>query len=692
MASTYKTPGVYVEEISLFPPSVAQVETAIPAFIGYTEKAEKSGESLTMKPTEIYSLLEFKEYFGGEYELESSDFAVTLDEGNNYALKSIALSTYYHLYDGLRSFFDNGGGKCYIVSVGSYTDAIIVGDESATPATGIRGGIKAVEAYDEPTMLVTPDAVRLSETELYSIQQMMIKQCADLQDRVAILDLHENFEGSTESTAIDWSDAVDNFRDAIGINNLKYAAAYTPWIYSSYTREIPFSLFSSTLKDSTATSIDPLILSNDSTVNGILTNVNTVLSDQAIITKTVEDYAAGINPNFSNLEDGYTQLKATLSSKSTKALVAAEFKNILDYVRNAIFNTTNGIQTWDALAYDKLAADFETAITDSSTGLASFANQFVSFEKKTDCINIYKEVDATRTGAGAVTTVYSLLTTSWLTGFNGGTGVGTDTDFGDTSGSSTAAQFKAAAISALGALDEIFTGILDFVENIENAASTYYTVNETLLFQRHPLLNNISNSIKLEFSKQPPSAAMAGVYAMVDNSRGVWKAPANVSLASVLGPVKIINDDLQKDLNVDTVAGKSINAIRKFTGKGTLVWGARTLDGNSKEWRYISVRRFYNMVEESVKKAAGNFVFEPNDANTWIKVKSMIENYLTLLWREGALAGAKAEHAFFVKIGLGVTMTSDDILNGIMNVEIGMAVVRPAEFIVLKFSHKMQES
>ena len=98
------------------------------------------------------------------------------------------------------------------------------------------------------------------------------------------------------------------------------------------------------------------------------------------------------------------------------------------------------------------------------------------------------------------------------------------------------------------------------------------------------------------------------------------------------------------------------------------------------------------MVEESVKKASSQFVFEPNDANTWVKIKGMIENYLTILWRQGALAGAKAEHAFFVKVGLGETMTAIDILEGRMNVEIGMAAVRPAEFIILKFSHKMQES
>ena len=106
----------------------------------------------------------------------------------------------------------------------------------------------------------------------------------------------------------------------------------------------------------------------------------------------------------------------------------------------------------------------------------------------------------------------------------------------------------------------------------------------------------------------------------------------------------------------------------------------------------MPVRRLYIFIEESVKKATEFVVFEPNDANTWLRVKTMIENFLILLWRDGALAGAKPDEAFFVKVGLGQTMTSLDILEGRMNVEIGMAAVRPAEFIILKFSHKLQES
>ena len=178
----------------------------------------------------------------------------------------------------------------------------------------------------------------------------------------------------------------------------------------------------------------------------------------------------------------------------------------------------------------------------------------------------------------------------------------------------------------------------------------------------------------------------------MDNQRGVWKAPANVSLTGVIAPTYLFDQDDTDNLNIDATSGKSVNAIRTFAGKGTLIWGARTLAGNDNEWRYVSVRRFFNMVEESVKKSTYWAVFEPNDANTWVKVRGMIENYLTQKWREGALAGASTKDAFFVRCGLGTTMSSQDILEGRLIVEIGMAVVRPAEFIILKFSHKLQTS
>ena len=188
----------------------------------------------------------------------------------------------------------------------------------------------------------------------------------------------------------------------------------------------------------------------------------------------------------------------------------------------------------------------------------------------------------------------------------------------------------------------------------------------------------------------PPSAAIAGAYASVDRERGIWKAPANISLQAVVAPVVQVTTEDQEGLNIDPT-GKSINAIRSFPGSGTVVWGARTLDGNSNEWRFIPVRRLFISVEESVKKATAFAVFEPNDISTWLKVKGMIDSYLYTLWERGALQGTKAEQAYFVNVGLGKTMTPDDILAGKLIVEIGLAAVRPAEFIILRFSHKLAE-
>jgi uncharacterized protein len=202
------------------------------------------------------------------------------------------------------------------------------------------------------------------------------------------------------------------------------------------------------------------------------------------------------------------------------------------------------------------------------------------------------------------------------------------------------------------------------------------------------------NQVKAILAKQrvtlPPSGAVAGIYARVDRDRGVWKAPANVAVASVVDLTRIFTEAQQGGLNVDPTGGKSINAIRSFTGRGTLIWGARTLAGNDNEWRYVPVRRLFITIEESAKKASAFSAFEPNDATTWLKVKAMIDSYLYGLWERGALAGSRPETAYSVNVGLGKTMTTQDVLEGRMIVEIGIAAVRPSEFIILRFTHQLQ--
>jgi phage tail sheath protein FI len=201
----------------------------------------------------------------------------------------------------------------------------------------------------------------------------------------------------------------------------------------------------------------------------------------------------------------------------------------------------------------------------------------------------------------------------------------------------------------------------------------------------------LHNHVLEKINTLPPSGAMAGVYTMVDTSIGVWKAPANLSLTAVTDTTLPITDSSQGFLNVDSVTGKSINAIRLKPGFGVMVWGARTLDGNSQDWRYINVRRTMIFIEQSLKQAMRAYVFYPNVVSTWSLVQSMVTAFLTSQWNQGALAGSTAAASFSVAIGLGLTMTADDILNGNMNLSVQVAVSHPAEFITINISQNIDQ-
>ncbi|AKH65179.1 MULTISPECIES: phage tail sheath C-terminal domain-containing protein [Photorhabdus] len=182
----------------------------------------------------------------------------------------------------------------------------------------------------------------------------------------------------------------------------------------------------------------------------------------------------------------------------------------------------------------------------------------------------------------------------------------------------------------------------------------------------------------------PPSAAVAGAYAATDVNRGVWKAPANLALNNAKPSVALTDTDQ------GTMNEAGINVIRAFTGKGTLIWGSRTLD-KTDNWRYIPVRRLFNAAERDIKKAMRFAVFEPNSQPTWKRVQAAIDNYLYQLWQQGALAGNKPQEAYFVQIGKDITMSDTDIKQGKMIVKVGMAAVRPAEFIILQFSQNVAQ-
>ncbi len=200
----------------------------------------------------------------------------------------------------------------------------------------------------------------------------------------------------------------------------------------------------------------------------------------------------------------------------------------------------------------------------------------------------------------------------------------------------------------------------------------------------HPWLTVFDTLDKKNISI-PPSGSMLGIYARSDNTRGVHKAPANEVVRGCVGLDCQFNTGEQDIFNP-----KGVNLIRAFAGQGIRVWGARTATSNS-SWKYINVRRLFIFIEESIKANTNWAVFEPNDEVLWVRVQRTISVFLTNLWRNGSLAGSSPEEAFFVHIGRD-TMSQDDIDNGRLICVIGVAPVKPAEFVIFRISQKTADA
>ena len=571
--TAYKTPGVYVEEIVKFPPSVAQVETAIPAFIGYTEKAEKkNGDTLSLVPTRITSLLEYEIYFGKP--LKEDSISVTIDDKvingateRSYLVSKPSSAKPFLMYYSLQMYFANGGGPCYIVSVDQY--GVAVNPPTLVSKADLDKGLAKIRKEDEPTLLLFPDATNMGSTaDFFALYNDALKQCNQLQDRFTIIDI-ETDDDENQTPIADLRDKISNDKDEV-----KYGAAYYPFLETILDYHYDESKVSLThISEASQALADELTVAKD---------VSTAVSNL----KTNDTSVA----NLTTLIDGFVD---DAQAKADKALTIANIDNVISAIDNVI-NAANPAVTATTTAAASATEDagVATAATTAATNLSTAL-----------------------TDLQAVNTTLAVLKTDIDTS-NVQVTIGTKSGDVKTAVADYATDIQniidlidaaATAISNAQAVDKdgILNGLkLSAVEGIDNAAY---------------------NTIKAEINAMPmvlpPSSTMAGIYARVDEGRGVWKAPANVSLNYVIKPTLQISHDDQKSLNVDTIAGKSINAIRSFTGKGVLVWGARTLAGNDNEWRYISVRRFFNMAEESIKKATEQFVFEPNDKNTWVRVK-----------------------------------------------------------------------
>ena len=516
------TPGVYVRENNAFSSSVVEAQSAIPAFIGYTAKAERGHESLLNTPTRIDSYKEFINFFGKGPKVS---FSIKAKDHKDYALKLDAESN-FHLYNSLRLFYSNGGGSCYIVSVGNY--------QGGAKSKEIQAGLETLVAEQEPSLIAVPDAVNLDTKDCFELYRDILTHCGrDTRDRFAIFDV----PGGDQARTYNDKDVITQFREGVGHSNLAYGASYYPWL------------------NTTVISASDLSFKNISNVNELV----------KILTQEAE----------------YRYLGGPVAPPAKSAPAA------------------------------KGAASKGAAPAASAPAKADSRAQMKFNEVKA-------EIDRLKTASGS-------------------------------------------------------GQVLD--QNLKAISPTY---------------NAILREIRDKANVMPTCGVMAGIYANVDNATGVHKAPANIGINSVLSPCVNITGAVQEDLNLP-INGKAVNAIRTFLGKGVLVWGARTLDGNSQDWKYINVRRTILMIEQSVKSAVENYIFEPNTPQTWMRVRIAIENFLTSMWKRGALMGISPAEAYEVAIGLGDTMTPEDILDGVMRISVFLSVARPAEFIEITFEQRMQE-
>ncbi|MBV9883779.1 MAG: phage tail sheath family protein [Sphingomonadaceae bacterium] len=228
--------------------------------------------------------------------------------------------------------------------------------------------------------------------------------------------------------------------------------------------------------------------------------------------------------------------------------------------------------------------------------------------------------------------------------------------------------------------------VIDSKPNVGNASTldprTDFTTSYAAFYYPWVYVSDLRTGVR---RKVPPSGHVLGLYARTDNARGVWKAPANDTLSDVFDLEYYVDTGTQEVLNP-----RGVNVIRRFPARGIRVWGARTLSDNAL-WKYVNVRRLFIFLEHSIYDATQWVVFEPNDERLWARVKDTIRLFLRTQWRNGAMMGLTEDEAFTIACDRS-TMTQDDILNGRLVCEIGIAPVRPAEFVVFRIFQNTAEA
>jgi phage tail sheath protein FI len=638
MTVQYKTPGVYVEEIDAFPPSIVGVETAVPVFIGYTETAEKTGRSVRLRPVRITSMVDYAALFGGapKYKFAFTAMPATAADIKDAEAASTAASQAKTTAD-----TNLAAAPTDPKAIAAQKDAAAAAQQASDKLAKMKTDFAATDAGKAEAKAVASEKARDDAATALK---------ANPSDTAA-----QTLASSTAAQATTDRTAANNAAAAasasvpqdVTIGGKSYGLVLSKKLYLYNSLRL---FYANGGGDCYIVSVG----SYDDAVNGGI---------------SLDDLTAGLNAARDLV--GPTMLvipEATELDKSPCATLAAA-------MLSQCYEKQDRVAILDVWGINKLApnfteADLTATITDFRGGVGGLNSLWLKYGMayapflQTSIVDP-SEVSFVNFDTDSQTELAAVIEAE------------VDRQYQDAAKvADLKAQFK-----------KQLDGITAMPDGDEKSRK-FKQLNQTLVAQV-PAFKDIYGTMAAKLGTLPPCGAMAGVYTLNDATRGVWNAPANVGLIAVTAPTIRISNTMQQDLNMP-IDGLAINAIRDFIGRGTLVWGARTLDGNSNDWRYIQVRRALIYIEQSVELALNKFVFAPNVAQTWVSVSSMIGSFLRGVWSAGGLMGATPAEAFTVQCGLGSTMTAQDILDGKMIVQIKLQMVHPAEFIVLTFQQQMQ--
>lgn len=641
--ATNKAPGVYIDEVQL-PGAIAGVSTSTAAFVGAARRGPIN------KPVFLTNWTQFLNTFGPED---------PQDKLGPYITAPMVFVTH-----AVRGFFDNGGATMYFVRVGTAARASLpLNDRATAPAT------------PRPTLVVTAKQEGVTGTAV----------TAEAQDASIVASVAASRAAATLTAASNNQATVTSATDA---------GRFKPGDIVSLTQVPPLPAPPITER-ATIASVSGVTIRFQTNLTNTYTDGTIRVADLAAGQKTVRVAdTTGIEPgSYVSITQGVTPESLVVQSVErlngyitfTKGLTNNYAMAVADPAVNLktleftlkIAKPGAGVETFDKLSLDPRHSRYFARIVDSAHVDVTLADPPSPLAPPN---NLPAALAPTVLIGGEDDDVPQIKTSHFRAGIDALEKVDEVTIL--CVPDRTDLDIQAYMVAHCEKMQDRFA-ILDPLRNASPSNGIVTQRNlvnsdggyAALYYPRIVIANPVAEG-RLTI---PPSGHVAGLYARTDNNRGVHKAPANDTLRGVLALERTLNDDEQGPLNEI-----GVNVIRSFTGSGIRVWGARTIAPKDvTQWRYVNVRRLLLFIEESIQEGTRFAVFEPNDLSLWGKVKRQVTDFLTRVWRDGALFGATAEQAFRVRVDEELNPPSIRQL-GQLIIEVVLFPTTPAEFIVFR--------